>query len=128
MPASTSGEDRAIAHKLMPFFVARFIANGNVYDQDRRTTFTDEDKAALKAQHKLETEQCTCFARNAYARHQSEDSFRKYINVPKTGNSVSSIVQYSCCLFSVTERRPNACWQHVAVFIKTWLFNASNFT
>ncbi len=86
MTASSSG--REIAQWLLPVFVARFIANGNVYDQDNRTTFTEEDKAAMKKQHKLETEQCTCFARNAYVRHQSEESFRKYINVPTPWKSV----------------------------------------
>ena len=80
MPAS---EADAVAYKLMPFFVARFIANGNVYDPETntRTKFADKDLEALEEQYGLDKNQCNAFVRKAYFNHKSEASFRNYIGV-----------------------------------------------
>jgi hypothetical protein len=76
-----STTSRDIAHILKPIFRARFIADGNVYDLEKRSRFNDADRTAAAAQG-LAREQCTCWARAVYLRNPvNEASFRKYIGV-----------------------------------------------
>ncbi len=93
MPASvaSTGAGREIAQWLLPVFVARFIANGNLYDTDpnTRTRFTDEDMDELKHQYDIDPDQCKRFATKAYFNHKNEEAFRDYIGVPKPGKNVS---------------------------------------
>ncbi len=85
-------------------FIARFIADGNVYNPEKRTAFTDADRAqaiaAANAVGRVITrETCTGWIKNAYLKSKSEQQFRAYIGVEV--EKVSNIYfRLTICCFS----------------------------
>ena len=117
MPAS---ESDAVAYKLMPFFIARFIANGNVYDPETntRTKFAAEDIEALEEQYGLDKNQCNAFVRKVYAKHSEESAFRTYIGVPKPGKNVRKTHSSFFHARSIAVRFIFWFRRHVAIFVQ----------
>ena len=81
--------DTPIASILMAPFRERFIGDGNIYDMYNQSRFTIEEKEALKTKYPILTNtKCYDFAKNAYAQHPDEVSFRAYIGVPPSCENV----------------------------------------
>ena len=95
MLAPKQRSSRDVAHMLFVPFVARFIADGNVYRPEDQSRFTFEEREALKKQYPgaLTTGQCYDFARNAYLLHEGETAFRAYIGVHAPGKNVRKMFQ-----------------------------------
>ncbi len=80
-------------------FVKRFLDDGNKYDPNNQTRFTDDEKDELKKHHAqaaLTSEKINTFCKNAYSNHKGETAFRKYIGVSDTEENVRKHFNLRC--------------------------------
>ncbi len=84
----------------MPIFRERFVADGNVYDIEKQSKFTDADiDTAMEVGSSVITnrKQCTNWARKAYLHGNPacEDAFRAFIGIEAPLSSHKKVRQYT---------------------------------